>query len=95
MSSVRSVEKLESKGNHPITIRVLRSKILADSGEILSPDVEGLNGVVHVIDRVLTAPSLKSVLQWLLDDGRFMEFLHSLRVVSKSFNFRFLKICEC
>jgi uncharacterized surface protein with fasciclin (FAS1) repeats len=47
-------QKLETVAGETLTVKVDGGTVMVDDASVVQPDVEASNGVVHVIDSVLT-----------------------------------------
>ncbi|XP_076359990.1 transforming growth factor-beta-induced protein ig-h3-like isoform X2 [Tachypleus tridentatus] len=69
------------KGNQ-LRLKVYRKALGVESAVITKADIEGQNGVLHIIDKVLTPPE-RSTLELLEENSNFSMFTDAIRRVQK------------
>ena len=66
----------------PVYVSVADKAVSFCQARVITADLRGTNGVVHVIDNVLMPPALRNAWQALESDRRFSSFVAAVRVAS-------------
>lgn len=73
---VKMIESAETVLGEPVAIKQSMGKITINDANVVLPDVETSNGVIHVIDSVLLPPEkLSDIVETASADGRFTTLL--------------------
>ena len=73
---VKMIESVETVLGEPVAIKESMGKITINDANVVLPDVEASNGVIHVIDSVLLPPEkLSDIVETASADGRFTTLL--------------------
>jgi transforming growth factor-beta-induced protein len=72
-ADVTSMNSLTTLEGDAVTIKVENGAVYINDAQVIIADVEAANGVIHVIDTVLTppAPMAKDIVDTAIADGRF------------------------
>ncbi|XP_013778326.1 periostin-like [Limulus polyphemus] len=75
-------QRLETIGGNQLRLKVYRKAVGVESAMVTEGDKEGQNGVIHVINKVLTPPQ-SSTLEMLENNSNFSMFTDAIRRVRK------------
>lgn len=81
MSDNQVVETYESRSE--LRLKVYRKAVGVESAIVKTSDIEGQNGVLHIIDRVLTPPKL-NIIEMLDNNKEFSMFSEAVRRVRET-----------
>ena len=81
-ADVVGLESAESLQGSAITVSVMGDSVMVDDANVIITDIEGSNGVIHVIDAVMI-PAVeeisKTVVDIAVEDGRFTTLVTALQ----------------
>ncbi|XP_066998549.2 periostin [Anabrus simplex] len=84
MQNLLDRQVLEAKRpSHSLRIKITRGKRMVNDAVIHRTDIEGSNGVIHIIDKVLI-PAEHTIVKYLESRGIFNRFLAALNMTSPS-----------
>ncbi|PSN38059.1 hypothetical protein C0J52_16696 [Blattella germanica] len=77
-------QELQTLSHHKVLrTKIYNSRTMVNDGVIVKPDIEGSNGVIHIVNKVLKPPKF-SIIQYLQSQGTYSRFLSALNRTSPS-----------
>jgi transforming growth factor-beta-induced protein len=71
-SAVVELTQAETVGGETVSIKVVDGNVFIDEAKVIIRDIQASNGIIHVIDSVLTpSPTPTTIVDIAIEDGRF------------------------
>ncbi|XP_064486579.1 transforming growth factor-beta-induced protein ig-h3-like [Ornithodoros turicata] len=85
-TAIPSSARVRNVDNQPITMEVDGEKLYADGVSVVTRDIMGTNGVLHVVDELLMSQESKSLMQ-TLRDNKMADLVHLIESANMTAEF--------